>query len=86
MAGLQMLYFAWVREAVGTGAETVSPPAEITTVAALLDWLAERSEDHRRAFADRGRLRAAVDQTFVALDAPLGRAREVAIFPPVTGG
>lgn len=83
---MQVLYFAWVRERIGTAAEDVAPPSEVGTVADLIDWLAARSPGHADAFADRTRLRAAVDQTFVPLDAPLGRAREVAIFPPVTGG
>ena len=81
-----MLYFAWVREAIGAGEERVEPPADVTTVAALVDWLAARSEGHARAFADRARLRAAIDQAFVPLDAPLAGACEVALFPPVTGG
>lgn len=83
---MRVLYFAWVREAVGTGEEEVAPPAEVGTVAALVDWLADRSEGHAEAFRDRARLRAAVDQAFVPLDAPIVGAREVAIFPPVTGG
>ncbi len=83
---IEMLYFAWVRERVGAGAESVAPPGEIDTIAALLDWLAARSPAHAAAFADRSRLRAAVDQRFVPLETPLGAAREVAIFPPVTGG
>jgi len=83
---IELLYFAWVREAIGTGREQVSPPDTVATVAGLIDWLTLRSEGHARAFADRGRLRAALDQAFVPLDAPLGKAREVAIFPPVTGG
>jgi molybdopterin synthase sulfur carrier subunit len=83
---IEMLYFAWVREGVGTGSERVEPPREIETVAQLIDWLASRSEGHARAFADRARLRAAIDQMFVAIEAPLGDAREVALFPPVTGG
>lgn len=81
-----MLYFAWVREAVGSGAETVDPPAAVETVGGLVDWLAERSPAHAEAFADRDRLRAAVDQRFVPLDAPIAGVREIAIFPPVTGG
>ena len=81
-----MLYFAWVRERIGTGAETVTPPVGVETVADLIDWLSHASAGHAAAFADRARLRAAVDQKFVPLDAALGAAREVAIFPPVTGG
>jgi sulfur-carrier protein len=83
---LELLYFAWVREAIGRGQETVTPPGEVTTVAGLLDWLASASDRHAAAFADRERLRAAVDQAFVPLDASIAGAREVAIFPPVTGG
>ena len=83
---IRVLYFAWVLERIGAGEETVEPPPAVTTVATLIDWLAPRSEGHARAFADRTRLRAAVDQVFVGLDAPLGHPREVAIFPPVTGG
>ena len=83
---MRLLYFAWVRERIGTGEEVVTPPVDIATVSDLIDCLAGRSAGHAAAFADRTRLRAAIDQDFVALDAPLGQAREVAIFPPVTGG
>ena len=83
---IELLYFAWVAERVGTTHERVDPPGEVATVAALLDWLAARTAGHATAFADRTRLRAAVNQRFVGLAAPLGDAREVAIFPPVTGG
>ncbi|PCG10927.1 MULTISPECIES: molybdopterin converting factor subunit 1 [Sphingomonas] len=83
---MRILYFAWVRERVGVAEEEVTPPADVADVAALIDWLATRSDGHRAAFADPARLRAAVDQAFVALDAPVAGAREVAIFPPVTGG
>ncbi len=83
---LDMLYFAWVRETIGRDGERIDPPAGVATIAELLDWLAAGSEAHARAFAERGRLRAALDQEFAAIDAPLGDAREVAIFPPVTGG
>jgi sulfur-carrier protein len=83
---LDILYFAWVREGVGTSAERVEVPAEVATVGALIDWLAGRSAGHAAALADRARLRAAIDQRFVGLEAPIAGAREVAIFPPVTGG
>ncbi len=83
---MRLLYFAWVRERIGTGEEEVTPPADATTVAALVAWLAGRSEGHAAAFAEPAKLRAAVDQAFVPLDAPIAGAKEVAIFPPVTGG
>ncbi|MCU6456012.1 molybdopterin converting factor subunit 1 [Sphingomonas sp. A2-49] len=83
---IEMLYFAWVRERMGRAQETVAPPPAVTTVAALVDWLAARDADSADALADRGRLRAAVDQAFVAMDADIAGAREIALFPPVTGG
>jgi len=83
---IEMLYFAWVREQIGKSGEIVDPPADVGSVAQLVDWLATHSDGHARAFADRARLRAAVDQQFVPMDSAIGNAREVAIFPPVTGG
>jgi molybdopterin synthase sulfur carrier subunit len=83
---VRVLYFAWVREGVGIGEEEVTPPAEVATVAALVAWLAERSPGHRAALGEPSRLRAAVDGVFTGLDAGIEGAREVAIFPPVTGG
>ncbi|WP_303809425.1 molybdopterin converting factor subunit 1 [Sandarakinorhabdus limnophila] len=83
---VQLLYFAWVREMVGTDSETITLPADITTVAALLDWLAARSPGHAAALADRSRIRIAVDQGFATSATPLNNPREIAIFPPVTGG
>lgn len=83
---IDILYFAWVREAIGQGNERVDPPTGVTTVAGLVDWLAARGGGYATAFADRDRLRAAVDQAFVALDTPIAGAREIALFPPVTGG
>jgi len=83
---MDLLYFAWVRESIGTGAESVDPPEAVVNVADLICWLSQHSPGHAAAFADPARLRAAIDQRFVPLDAELGNAKEVAIFPPVTGG
>ena len=83
---IQLLYFAWVRERIGVGQEEVEPPAMVIDVFGLISWLSTRSGGHAAAFAEPERLRAAVDQKFVPLDAPIAGAREVAIFPPVTGG
>jgi molybdopterin synthase sulfur carrier subunit len=82
----QILYFAWVREQIGVDAETLSLPANVTTVAALLDWLAKRGPGHAAALADRSRIRVAVDQHFAQPETPITGAAEIAIFPPVTGG
>ena len=83
---MDLLYFAWVRERIGTGAETLQPPAGIGTVGALLDWLATQSPGHAAALADRSAIRVALDQDFVGMDARIAGAAEIAIFPPVTGG
>lgn len=86
MATLTILYFAWVRERIGIDGETVARPPAGTTIAALLDQLARADAGHADAFRERGKLRAALDQQFAPLDAEIGAARELAIFPPVTGG
>ncbi|QXT36167.1 molybdopterin converting factor subunit 1 [Sphingomonas sanguinis] len=83
---LTILYFAWVRERIGQAEETVTLPDHVATVADLVAWLATRGGGYAEAMAAPERLRAAVDQNFVPLDTPIGNAREVAIFPPVTGG
>ena len=83
---LDILYFAWVREGVGAPSEQVDPPAGVEDVAGLIAWLATLSAGHAAALAEPARLRAAIDQKFVSLDAKLAGAREVALFPPVTGG
>lgn len=83
---VQLLYFAWVREAVGRDGERVELPEGVGTVSQLIDWLAARGGGYAEAFGDPARLRAAVDQAFVPIGAPIAEAREIALFPPVTGG
>ena len=83
---LDLLYFAWVRERIGRDGETVDPPREVATVDQLIGWLAQRGGGYAAALTDRSRLRAAIDQSFAPLDAPIAEAREVALLPPVTGG
>ena len=83
---VRLLYFAWVREAVGVDGETVDVPSDVGTPADLIDWLARRGDGYAAAFADPERLRCAIDQVMVTLDAPLGSPQEIAFFPPVTGG
>jgi molybdopterin synthase sulfur carrier subunit len=83
---VRLLYFAWVREAIGQDGEDVEPPESVRDVAALIDWLAERGGGYAEAFATPSRLRCAVDQTFAPLETSIAGAHEVAIFPPVTGG
>jgi molybdopterin synthase sulfur carrier subunit len=83
---VKLVYFAWVRERVGKPEEEVELPPEVTTVADLVGWLKGRGEEYAYAFENEGVVRAAVDHTHVKPDTALGAAREVAFFPPMTGG
>jgi len=85
-APLTILYFAWLRERTGTSQESVTPPADVATVGALIDWLAGRSSGHASAFASRRTVRCAVNQDFAGPATPIRPGDEVAFFPPVTGG
>lgn len=83
---MKLLYFAWVRQRTGVGEETIDLPEAVTTVSELMAWLSSRDEGYESAFANPKLIRAAIDQQHVDLEAPIGSAREVAFFPPVTGG
>ncbi len=83
---LRISYFAWIRDRMGAAEESVAPPPETATVGALVAWLAARDERGAHAFADPARIRAALGSDMVGLDARIGDAREIALFPPVTGG
>lgn len=79
-------YFAWVREKVGREQEIVEPPATVATVADLIGWLKTRGPEYEAAFERAAFIRAAIDQAHAPVSSQLAGAREVAFFPPVTGG
>jgi sulfur-carrier protein len=81
---LDVLYFAWLRERIGHPRERVETDA--ATVRDLIADLAARDDWHAAAFADLASVRCAVDQQLADLDSPIADAREVAFFPPMTGG
>ena len=81
---MQVLYFAWVRERIGVPREEVETSA--ATVNDLIAELRAREERYDAAFADTAALRVALDQELAEFDAPLAGVREVAFFPPMTGG
>ena len=83
---LNIAYFAWVRERMGLAEEAVEVPVEVSDVAALIGWLAARDERGARAFAEPHRIRVAIDGAMAGQTAQLCGVREVALFPPVTGG
>ena len=83
---MKLLYFAWVRQRTGVSEEDVELPDTVATVHDLIDWLRSRDEGYESAFADLKVIRAAIDQEHADLNTPVTGAREIAFFPPVTGG
>ena len=83
---MKVKYFAWVRERIGLDEETIEPPADIATVADLIGWLTARGEGYATAFEKPAVIRTAIDHTHVRPETPIAGAREVAFFPPMTGG
>ncbi len=83
---LKLVYFAWVRERIGLPEETVALPDGIATIADLVRWLKTRDEGYQAAFENEAIVRAAIDHMHVKPDASLAGAREIAFFPPMTGG
>lgn len=82
---MKLVYFAWVREQVGQAEEEVDLPADVSTIGDLLAWLATRGDNYAM-FENAGSLRAAINQEHVTHAEPIRDAREIAIFPPMTGG
>jgi molybdopterin synthase sulfur carrier subunit len=83
---VKLLYFAWLRERIGKTDEELSVPANVKTIDELMEWLAGRGEEYAYAFENRKVIRAAIDRTHVQPNAPIVAAREIAFFPPMTGG
>ncbi len=83
---MKVRYFAWMKRTVGLPEEEVTPPTGVRTVGDLVVWLRARSAGHAEALAAGAAFGAAVDQRTTSFDAPLADAREVAFFPPFTGG
>lgn len=85
-AEVTLRYFAWLRERAGVSEERLRLPAEIQTVADLLIWQSRRGHPFDQAFAKPDAIRVAIDHTHAKPTAAIGAAREIAFFPPVTGG
>jgi len=83
---MKLVYFAWLRERIGLGEEEVDLPAGVATVADLMAWLAGRGDHYAYAFENPKVVRAALDRQHVKPGAAIGAAKEVAFFPPMTGG
>jgi sulfur-carrier protein len=83
---MKALYFAWVRERVGKAEEELNPPSTVATVGDLIAWLSEQGEGYAYAFEKPAAVRAALDRVHARSDARIAGAKEVAFFPPMTGG
>jgi molybdopterin synthase sulfur carrier subunit len=83
---MKILYFASIRERVGKPEEEIQIPASVTTAGDLMQWLKGRGEEYDNAFADPKTIRVAVDKVHVQPAAKITGAREIAFFPPMTGG
>ena len=83
---MKILYFAWIRERVGKAEEELSLPATVQTVGDLVQWLKGRGEEYAYAFDNPKVVRAAIDRVHVKPETKLAGAREIALFPPMTGG
>jgi molybdopterin synthase sulfur carrier subunit len=83
---MKVKYFAWVRERVGKAEETIEPPASVRTVEDLIAWLTRRGETYAYAFERPRVIRAAIDHAHVKPETAIAGAREIAFFPPMTGG
>lgn len=86
MPKVKLLYFAWVREKTGRGEEDRDVPDGVQTAADLIQWLRLQGPEYEAAFDNQSAIRVAINQQHVEHDAPLAGAKEVAFFPPVTGG
>jgi molybdopterin synthase sulfur carrier subunit len=83
---MKILYFAWIRERIGRPEEEIDPPASVQTVRDLVEWLRGRGEEYAYALEHGKVVRAAIDRIHVRPDAKIADAREIALFPPMTGG
>lgn len=83
---MKLLYFAWVRERVGKPEEDIEVPAGVATVGDLMAWLSRRGEDYAHAFENPKVIRTAIDHAHVKAETTIAGAREIAFFPPMTGG
>lgn len=83
---MRFIYFAWVRERIGLSEEEIVLPERVRTVADVLAFLKERGEGYEDALRHPEHIRVAIDREHVAHAEPIGQAREIALFPPMTGG
>lgn len=83
---VKIVYFAWVRERIGKGEEDLDLPASVVTAADLIEHLSGLGENYESALQFPEAIRVAINQEHVEHDEPIAGAREIGLFPPMTGG
>ena len=83
---MRILYFGWVRANIGLGEEKISLPPQVENVEDLIEFLRDQGDGYRAAFENIKAIRVAVDQELAGMDTSLNGSKEVALFPPMTGG
>ncbi len=83
---MKAVYFAWVRERIGKAEEELNPPPTVRTIEDLVAWLSGQGEGYAHAFEKPSTVRAAIDRVHARRDAAIAGAKEIAFFPPMTGG
>jgi molybdopterin synthase sulfur carrier subunit len=86
MASVDLVYFAWVRERIGKAEETLELPDSVVTAGDLLAHLKTLGEEYEAALEHENVIRVAINQEHVDHHEPIAGAREIALFPPMTGG
>jgi|TARA_B100001741_G_scaffold293137_1_gene274527 molybdopterin synthase sulfur carrier subunit len=81
---IDLLYFSWIRERIGTSGESIETRAE--TIVELIEELKERDVRYSEVFSDLSSFRVAINQELASFDASIIEAKEIAFFPPMTGG
>ncbi len=81
-----LIYFAWIKQGLGIASETIDLPQTVTNGDELMDYLADRGESYAKIFNNRAAIKLAIDQHYATPDQPIAGAKEIAFFPPVTGG
>lgn len=83
---MKLVYFAWVRERIGKSSEVIELPGDVKTVGDLIGYLSTLGEEYAEAFKVPEIIRAAIDHDHSEHDELIGAAKEIALFPPMTGG
>lgn len=81
-----MIYFSWIRENIGKNEENIEVPENIKTIKELIEWLKTKGEEYKQTFENAENIKVAIDQEHVKHETTIKNAKEIALFPPMSGG